>query len=92
MSIDRRAEADKELVAYIRELNDMDPPAFALTEDLSHWAGYGIFTKERLGDYLDSCVRHEMENNEYDDGDVYDLDPIEPTWDAVSRHDMNEGW
>ena len=21
-----------------------------------------------------------------------DIDPIEPTWDAVSRHDSNEGW
>jgi hypothetical protein len=88
MSIDRRAETNKELVAYIRQLNDMDPSAFALTEDLSHWAGYDIFTKEQLGDYLDSCVRQ----NDEDDDDDCDYDPIEPTWDAVSRHDMNEGW
>jgi len=24
--------------------------------------------------------------------EVLDYDPIEPTWDAVSRHDSNEGW
>ena len=72
---------------YIREINESSNGGFALTEDLDHWAGYGVLTRDQLGDYLDECVRQE------DDGDdVCDYDRPEPTWDAVSRHDMNEGW
>ena len=71
---------------YIREINESSQGGFALTEDLDHWAGYGVLTREQLGDYLDECVRQEV------DDDDYDYDRPEPTWDAVSRHDMNEGW
>ena len=72
---------------YIREINESSQGGFALTEDLDHWAGYGVLTRDQLGDYLDECVRQE------DDGDDdYIYDPPEPTWDAVSRHDSNEGW
>ena len=72
---------------YIREINESSNGGFALTEDLDHWAGYGVLTRDQLGDYLDECVRQE------DDGDDdCDYDRPEPTWDAVSRHDSNEGW
>jgi hypothetical protein len=72
---------------YIREINESSQGGFALTEDLDHWAGYGVLTRDQLGDYLDECVRQE------DDGDDdFDYDRPEPTWDAVSRHDSNEGW
>jgi len=30
-----------------------------LTTDLEHWAGYGIYTAEQLGDYLDACCEEE---------------------------------
>ena len=85
-----------------RELLDYITPqregggGFLLTQDLKHWAEYGITTKDQLGDYLDGCV--ERENSKYDstesNDDDYDggWDPIEPSWDAVSRHDSNEGW
>lgn len=81
---------------YIKEINKMGSGGFLLTDDLDHWAEYGIFTKAQLGDYLDGCV--ERENSKYDstesNDDDYDggWDPIEPSWDAVSRHDSNEGW
>ena len=45
-------------------------------------------TRDQLGDYLDECVRQEDDADDCD----YDYDRPEPTWDAVSRHDMNEGW
>ena len=73
---------------YIREINESSQGGFALTEDLDHWAGYGILTRDQLGDYLDECVRQEDDG----DDDDCDWDRPEPTWDAVSRHDMNEGW
>lgn len=81
---------------YIKEINKMGSGGFLLTDDLDHWAEYGIFTKAQLGDYLDDCVQRETKK--YDprdsDDDDYDggWDPIEPSWDAVSRHDSNEGW
>ena len=73
---------------YIREINESSNGGFALTEDLDHWAGYGVLTRDQLGDYLDECVRQEDDDDDCD----YDYDRPEPTWDAVSRHDMNEGW
>jgi hypothetical protein len=73
---------------YIREINESSNGGFALTEDLDHWAGYGVLTRDQLGDYLDECVRQEDDADDCD----YDYDRPEPTWDAVSRHDMNEGW
>ena len=69
---------------YIREINESSNGGFALTEDLDHWAGYGVLTRDQLGDYLDECVRQEDDDCDYD--------RPEPSWDAVSRHDMNEGW
>jgi hypothetical protein len=86
----------RELIEYINDLNAKVGGAFELTTDLSHWAGYGITTKEELGDYLDDCVQREQkkyDSTESNDDD-YDggWDPIEPSWDAVSRHDCNEGW
>ena len=53
---------------YIREINESSNGGFALTEDLDHWAGYGVLTRDQLGDYLDECVRQE----EDDDDDDYD--------------------
>ena len=32
-----------------------------LTEDLNHWAGYGITTPDQLDEYLDGCVALERE-------------------------------
>ena len=80
---------------YIKEINKMGSGGFLLTDDLDHWAEYEIFTKAQLGDYLDGCVQREQKYNSCDSNDDdYDggWDPIEPTWDAVSRHDSNEGW
>ena len=80
----------RELIDYIGELNAKANGGFELTTDLKHWAGYGVTTKEELGDYLDECVKHE---DKYEDSVTeYQYDPIEPNWDMMSRHDMNEGW
>ena len=85
----------RELLDYIYALNEKASGGFLLTADLKHWAEYGITTKDQLGDYLDGCVAREQkyDSTESNDDD-YDggYDPIEPSWDAVSRHDMNEGW
>ena len=79
-----------ELRDYIRGLNAKGNGAFLLTLSLDHWAGYGVYTKAQLGDYLDACVAHE---DKYEDSVTeYHYDAPEPTWDAVSRHDCNEGW
>jgi len=86
----------RELLDYIYALNEKASGGFLLTADLKHWSEYGITTKDQLGHYLDECV--ERENSKYDstesNDDDYDggWDPIEPTWDAVSRHDSCEGW
>ena len=91
MSNDRKnqtADDATTLRDYIREINESSQGGFALTEDLDHWAGYGVLTRDQLGDYLDECVRQEDDGDDCD----YDYDRPEPTWDAVSRHDMNEGW
>jgi len=85
----------KELIDYIAFLNEKAKGGFMLTQCLTHWAKYGITTKEELGDYLDDCVAMTKPYNSCDSNDDdYDggHDPIEPTWDAVSRHDCNEGW
>ena len=81
---------------YIKMINRDAAGGFLLTDDLDHWAEYGIYTKAQLGDYLDDCVAREQkkyDSTESNDDD-YDghWDPIEPTWDAVSRHDSCEGW
>jgi hypothetical protein len=84
----------RELLDYIDDLNAKANGGFELTQCLKHWSEYGITTKDQLGDYLDECV--ERENSKYDstesNDDDYIYDPPEPTWDAVSRHDSNEGW
>ena len=77
----------QELIDYIADLNEKAKGGFELTTDLKHWAEYGIHTKDELGDYLDGCVERECGTEDYSA-----CDPYEPTWDAVSRHDMNEGW
>ncbi len=79
---------------YIKTINGDAKGGFLLTADLKHWAGYGIFTKAQLGDYLDGCVQREQKYDSTESNDDYDggWDPPEPTWDAVSRHDSNEGW
>lgn len=80
----------QELIDYIYDLNAKAKGGFELTSDLKHWAEYGIHTKDQLGDYLDSCVADE---DKYEDSVTeYHYDAPEPTWDAVSRHDSNEGW
>jgi len=81
----------QELIDYIAWLNEKAKGGFELTSDLNHWAGYGIHTKDQLGDYLDGCVERECGSDD-DIADYSACDPYEPTWDAVSRHDMNEGW
>ena len=80
----------QELIDYIADLNEKAKGGFMLTTDLAHWAEYGITTKDQLGDYLDGCVERE---DKYEDSVTeYHYDAPEPTWDAVSRHDCNEGW
>jgi len=81
---------------FIKMINRDAAGGFKLTDDLDHWAEYGIYTKAQLGDYLDGCVMREQkkyDSTESNDDD-YDgrWDPIEQTLDAVSRHDSNEGW
>jgi len=77
----------RELIDYIADLNAKAKGGFELTTCLKHWAKYGISTKEELGEYLDACV-------DWADASPYEIeyDAPEPTWDAVSRHDCNEGW
>ena len=78
---------------YIKMINRDAAGGFLLTDDLDHWAEYGIYTKDQLGDYLDDCVQREQKYDSRDSNDDdYIYDPPEPTWDAVSRHDCNEGW
>ena len=78
---------------YIKMINRDAAGGFLLTDDLDHWAEYGIYTKDQLGDYLDDCVQREQKYDSRDSNDDdYIYDPPEPTWDAVSRHDSNEGW
>ena len=54
---------------YIREINESSNGGFALTEDLDHWAGYGVLTRDQLGDYLDECVRQEDDDEDDEDDD-----------------------
>ena len=82
----------QELIEYIYDLNSKAKGGFVLTTDLKHWAEYGIHTKDQLGDYLDGCVERECGSDDEEIADYSACDPYEPTWDAVSRHDMNEGW
>ena len=82
----------QELIDYIAELNERGRGGFELTSDLAHWAEYGIYTKDQLGDYLDECVQKEYDADNIVEDEVVYYDPDEPNWDAVSRHDMNEGW
>jgi len=80
---------------YIKTINADAKGGFLLIDDLDHWAGHGIYTKADLGDYLSDLLVMQQPYNSCDSNDDdYDggWDPIEPTWDAVSRHDSNEGW
>jgi len=61
----------KDLLNYIREINESSDGGFALTESLEHWAGYNIYTRDQLGDYLDECVQHERDEDDLIDGDDY---------------------
>lgn len=45
---------------YIKRINADAAGGFLLTDDLDHWAKYGIYTKEQLGRYLDGCVEREQ--------------------------------
>lgn len=82
----------QELIDYIADLNEKAKGGFELTTCLKHWAKYGISTKEELGEYLDACVDYADARPEQDSVTEYHYDAPEPTWDAVSRHDCNEGW
>ena len=82
----------RELIAYIADLNAKAKGGFELTSCLKHWAEYGITTKDQLGDYLDECVQKEYDADNIVEDEVVYYDAPEPTWDAVSRHDSNEGW
>jgi len=82
----------QELIDYIAVLNGKANGGFMLTSDLAHWAEYGITTKDQLGDYLDECVQKEYDADNIVEDEVVYYDAPEPTWDAVSRHDSNEGW
>ena len=90
-----------ELIEHIRKMNEegrermaKDPNVWVgmITEDPQHWADYGITTVEQFGDYLDECVQKEYDADNIVEDEVVYYDAPEPTWDAVSRHDMNEGW
>lgn len=46
---------------------DQEPGRWAsmLTDDLEHWAGYGIINPTQLLDYLDACCQREIEKARY---------------------------
>jgi hypothetical protein len=41
-----------ELLDYIKEMNLFADKGFKLTEDLDHWYGLGILTRDQLSEYL----------------------------------------
>tara|TARA_R110001592_G_scaffold147756_1_gene372277 strand:- start:892 stop:1152 length:261 start_codon:yes stop_codon:yes gene_type:complete len=65
-------EQQIDLRNYIREINESSDGGFALTESLEHWAGYGIYTRDQLGDYLDDCVRQEECEDDESDTELMD--------------------
>ena len=84
--------SNNDLLTYIKWLNGKGNPDFALTEDLDHWAEYEVYTASDLGDYLDAEIEDERREDNIVEDEVVYYDAPEPTWDAVSRHDCNEGW
>ena len=55
------------LVEYINNLNAKTKARGAvgsLTNDLEHWAGYGVYTIEQLLDYLEREYQHNKEKDE----------------------------
>ncbi|AXQ68548.1 hypothetical protein HOU00_gp127 [Caulobacter phage CcrPW] len=57
-----RALAGMDIPTYVAWLND-PADSFALTDDVAHWAQIGITNAAQLGDYLNGCVRREMEKD-----------------------------
>ena len=66
---------------YIKEINKMGSGGFLLTDDLDHWAEYGIFTKAQLGDYLDDCVAREQMKYDSTESNDDDYDRTMPECD-----------
>lgn len=58
-------------VAWLRTPGD----SFGLTDDVAHWAQIGVTNALELGDYLNGCVRREMEkdarNGYYEEADDF---------------------
>ena len=55
------------LVDYINKMNAKTKARGAvgsLTNDLEHWAGYGVYTIEQLLDYLEREYQHNKEKDE----------------------------
>jgi hypothetical protein len=55
------------LVDYINNMNAKTKARGAvgsLTNDLEHWAGYGVYTIEQLLDYLEREYQHNKEKDE----------------------------
>ena len=63
----------EKLVAHINQLNSNAQDAMRnnpdlwigmLTNDLNHWAEYGIYSVDDLENYLDACCDKELRNGE----------------------------
>ena len=55
------------LVDYINNMNAKTKARGAvgsLTNDLEHWAGYGVYTIEQLLDYLEREFQHNIKKDE----------------------------
>ncbi|AFU87879.1 hypothetical protein CcrColossus_gp009 [Caulobacter phage CcrColossus] len=58
----QRALAGMDIPTYVAWLND-PADTLRLTDDVEHWASFGITNALQLGDYLNGCVRREIEKD-----------------------------
>jgi hypothetical protein len=61
--IERHIQSVWSLAEYIEFLNK-DDDVFPLDDNLENWAEQGIKTAAQLGDYLDGCCAHNVEQSQ----------------------------
>jgi hypothetical protein len=67
--------------------------SFMLTEDLDHWAGYGITTVEEFHAYLDACYENERRKDAmYFDEEEYYAEIDRQIEEATESHLANCGY
>ncbi len=62
-----QATMEQALINYVNDINANAKERGAigtLTNDPEHWHGYGIYTPEQLGQYLDNEYKHNLEKDE----------------------------